>query len=361
MLASSVVLVCPFSLDRLTGTPIRVKTTLRALSTFVTVSIISSNLTDQIPGVTSYNIGQKKLFSFSLHSIAILRRLHPDIVHGVTTAAIIPLLFYKIFFSPSVKLIFEMHGWAWLELSKMHRPIIRTLFCLLDYIGLWSVQRVIAVSEAERQFLSRRTWRSHRVVTVWDPVDFGAPYASPARQENFVVGYIGNAAWWQGLHHIIGAAALLTKEKSIIFHLAGFDSSDSSQFPKLLSITYLNRVERDQVLSFLRECDVLVSPRVTEGVSNLQFPHKLSEYLAAGRPVITSSASDQPLIVHQNHCGLVVDPLSAETLAEAISSFSRLSLEERDAMGKRAHQFAERNLSLPVLAQKLMKIYSPLS
>jgi len=361
MLASSTILVCPFSLDRLTGTPIRVKTTLRALSSQMSVSIITTQYSDPAPSFTVYALGECSLFLFTKHSLMLLRTLRPSVVHGVTTASIIPLLLFKLFFSPRVVLIFEMHGWAWLELSKAKRPLVRSVFCLLDYIGLWIAQTVIAVSEAERYFLSCRTWKSQRVVTIWDPVDFAAPYISSVKREVFVVGYIGNSAWWQGLHHVIGAAAILIKEKHITFHLAGFDSSDHSQFPQLPSITYLGRVERDQVLSFLRECDVLVSPRITEGVSNLQFPHKLSEYLAAGRPVITSSASDQPLIIHQNRCGIVVNPLTAETLAEAIRSFSRFSLEERNDMGKRAHQFAEENLSLPILTEKLNRIYRTLS
>lgn len=355
------VLVCPFSLDRLTGTPIRVRTTLRALSSQMPVSVIATQYSHPIPSLTVHTLGECSLFSFTKHSLTLLRIIRPTVVHGVTTASIVPLLLFKLFFSPRVVLIFEMHGWAWLELGKVHRPIVRTLFCLLDYIGLWSVQRVIAVSDAERRFLSRRTWKSHRVVTVWDPVDFGAPYVPPTRSENLVVGYIGNAAWWQGLHHIIGAATLLAGERNITFQLAGFDSSDHSQFPQLPSITYLGRVERDQVLSFLRGCDVLVSPRVTEGVSDLQFPHKLSEYLAAGRPVIVSSASDQPLVIKQAQCGTVVDPLDAENISQAIITLAKCSYAERDVMGRRALKFADENLSLPVLTQKLMRIYSPLS
>lgn len=355
-----VVFLCPFNLDRLTGTPIRARTIISAVSQNTDVSVISQQFSAPASVIT-YNLGSCSLLMYTWRSLSSLKKIHPEVVHGITTASVPALLSYKYFCNWHVRLVFEMHGWAWFEMAELRGIFLRVIFLLCDLIGLNSADRIIVMSNTQKIFVSTKTLSPHRITVIWGPVDSIPQYLPIVLRREVRVGYAGNALWWQGLQYIIGAAAILVEEKHITFHLAGFDSSDSSQFPQLSSIVYYGRLERDQVFSFLTSCDVLISPRVTGGVSDLQFPHKLSEYLSAGRPVITSSASDQPLIVCKNSCGLVVDPLNAETLAKAISSFSRLSLEERDAMGRRAHQFAERNLSLPVLAQKLMHIYGSLS
>ncbi len=352
----NVAVVCPFSLERLTGTPIRALTTITAVASRYTVVAIAR--AGKAEGAEVRVTGPVGLFSFTRATIRHLRECKPDIVHGLTTASIVPLLIYKWVFSHRVHIVFEMHGWAWFEQKGSSAFPKRLAFTLMDYFGLWFAGAVIAVSKTEKAFLSKRTRGAERIFVVWDPIDFENDYHPPAPSPSFTVGYIGNAAWWQGLQYLIDSARLLQNDTRISFKLAGFDSTDTKKFPPLPRVAYVGRVERVDVISFLETCDVLVSPRLPEGVSDLQFPHKLSEYLAVGRPVIVSSASDQPEVVRDGKCGLVANPLSGQVIAECIQKIAALSPEERAQWGKRAYTFARENLQANVFGKKVEEVYT---
>lgn len=351
-------IVCPFSLERLTGTPIRAKTTINAVIGFGHDVLVMSRDSNPIAGAKIVTSGSVGLASFTRVSLAALRVHQPDIVHGLTTASVLPMLLYKWFLNRRVKVIFEMHGWAWFEQERSSRFLVRLALSAIDYFGLWFANAVIAVSKTEKAFLSRRTFGNARINVVWDPVDFNDPYLPAQTSSSVVVGYIGNSAWYQGLQHLIDAAKILASNERVSFRLAGFDSSDEKMFPPLSRVSYIGRVERADVVSFLQGCDMLVSPRLPEKVSNLQFPHKLSEYLVVGRPVIVSSASDQPDVVRDGKCGIVAEPLSGESIAATIRTITDLSAVEREAWGRRAYEYAHEHIHAKVFAKKLGAVYA---
>lgn len=353
-----VALICPFSLERLTGTPIRAKTTTDAVLGLGHDVLVVARESKPIAGAKIITSGSVGLASFTRISLAALRVHRPDIVHGLTTASILPMLAYKWFFNRRAKVIFEMHGWAWFEQERSSRFLVRLTLSVMDYLGLWFANAVISVSKTEKIFLSRRTFGSDRINVVWDPVDFNDAYLPPQASSSIVVGYIGNSAWYQGLPNLIEAAKILADDEGVSFRLAGFDSSDEKMFPSLSHVSYVGRVERADVVSFLQGCDILVSPRLPEKVSNLQFPHKLSEYLVVGRPVIVSSASDQPDVVRDGKCGIVAEPLNGQSIVDAIKTIAALPVSEREMWGRRAYEYAHEHIHAKVFAKKLSAVYA---
>jgi glycosyltransferase involved in cell wall biosynthesis len=194
-------------------------------------------------------------------------------------------------------------------------------------------------------------------VVIWGPSEFEPVFTDPPSTGGIVVGYIGNAVWWQGLHTLVGAAKILEDVPEISFALAGFDASNEMDFPRLPRVSYVGRVERKDIPRFLRSCDVLVSSRLNEGVANLQYPQKLSEYLGAGRPVIVSAANDQPAIVKKAKCGIVVDPMTEGSLASAIQTFAHMSRQTQLEWGMHALDFAKEHLVFDAFAKKIHALY----
>lgn len=303
-------------------------------------------------------IGAGRLWHFLSKTLSYLRRSRPDVVHGFTTVSILPALLYKIFCNHRAKIVFEMHGWTWFETAGQLTFIRRAVLLIFDYLGLWLADVIIAMSFSQQEFLQRRVPWPKLIKVLWGPVDFDVKYEAPPTREDLIVGYIGNDNFWQGLPFVLGAAQILEKtQPGLKFVLAGFDAADRKKFPRLVNVEYLGRVEREGVPGFIKSCGVMVSPRVKGGVSDLQYPHKLSEYLAAGRPVIASAVSDQPRVIKGAQCGLVVDPLSAEMLAEAIREFSQLPKGESEAMGQGAANFAKEHFVSSSFAAKLRDLY----
>ena len=66
----------------------------------------------------------------------------------------------------------------------------RLLFAIMDYMGLWFSNAVIAVSKTEKTFLAKRTAGSGRIHVVWDPVDFENMYEPAHTSAPLLVRYI---------------------------------------------------------------------------------------------------------------------------------------------------------------------------
>ncbi len=333
--------IAPFDLKRLTGTPIRASITIDAAKKLGDIYVIESR------GL--------KFFSFCKRTITALRKEKPDSIHGFTTLSIAPALLYKFFFNGRVIIIFEMHGWAWFE-TKGQNFFKRLAFLLIDILGLWFSNKIIAMSNTEKKFLSKLVYRPEKIFVLWGPVEIVPEYKSPSNK-NVVVGYLGNDSWWQGIDVLVSAAKTLSGEDAV-FKLAGFNSSDKKRFPKIDNVEYVGRVERKNVMGFLQSCNLLISPRLDTMASNLQFPHKLSEYMAAGRPVVVSSVSDQKEIVMSAECGFTLNKIDAASIVKAIKRFTTLSEGDEKKLGENAAKFAKENFLVDSFKEKLKMVYS---
>jgi glycosyltransferase involved in cell wall biosynthesis len=290
---------------------------------------------------------------------AALRELEahaPSVIHAITTQSIVPALLYRRR-HPAARVVFEMHGLTCLEHDGL-RVRRRLTLGLLDALGAHRADAIVAMSFTQRELLRR--WlrvRQAKVHVLWGPVDLTLfRYEEPPPTPPFVVGYAGNDAFWQGTDTILAAARLLDGVPGIRFHLLGFPADlDRPDVPPNVSL--LGVVPRDGVPGALARCHVLVSPRARLVVSNSQYPFKLSAYLAAGRPIVVTAVSDQPRVITEAGCGVVVPPDDPPALAAALRQLVALSEAERLALGRRARAFAERRLSPEALADALVPIY----
>ena len=85
-------------------------------------------------------------------------------------------------------------------------------------------------------------------------------------------------------------------------------------------------------------------------------PNKLFEYMAAGIPVIASHFPLWREIVEGNECGLTVDPLDPQAIADAICYLIEHPDEARE-MGRRGREAVERMYNWETEAKKLLAVY----
>ena len=102
---------------------------------------------------------------------------------------------------------------------------------------------------------------------------------------------------------------------------------------KLPNVTLVDRVEDDQLETFLSAADVWIIP-YRKNVAGVSVPSRFYNLLAIGRPVILVSEPDAEaaLTVTEHDVGWVVEPGSADELAKTVSR----------AAGARDPQRAER-------------------
>jgi glycosyltransferase involved in cell wall biosynthesis len=86
------------------------------------------------------------------------------------------------------------------------------------------------------------------------------------------------------------------------------------------------------------------------------YPTKLFEYMALGIPVITSNFPLYRTIIEEERCGICVDPLRVEDIAQAILYLIRNPIDARN-MGESGKHAVEKKYNWNIEKEKLIMFY----
>ncbi len=247
-------------------------------------------------------------------------------------------------------------------LSKVRRE---ELFCLMN------ADRVITGSPTTRSFIHSLGVDQESVRVVRAPVDLGAyvpealgsPDGNPLR-----LIYLGSQVAWQGLTGLLRGLALAVREVDVRLTLVGARHPDLHPHLEGLiaelglgsHVEFQPPVGHDDVARVLALADVGVLPlddvdrnRVQGGALS-----KVSEYLAAGRPVL---AADLPVAreLVPATAGVFHPPGDARALADQLIELAR-DVPRRISLGKQARAYAEQWLDAGLIRGQLLDIYEGL-
>ncbi|MEN9217458.1 MAG: glycosyltransferase [Gloeomargarita sp. DG_2_bins_126] len=363
-----VALICPFHLDRLSGTPVRAKLTAQSLKPHCQLLVCATGgqgaqvkVINDVWQPRRQRQPRFRLDRFTLGALRILQQFQPDVIHLITPTGIGSALLYKIQ-HPSVKIITEIHGFTRYEMTG-GSWLARTTFHWLDVLSLYFAHHIIAMSYSQKELITQLFGQNlaRKISVIWGPVDLNAIQSMPlSGSDKFIIGYLGNGSFWQGIDLILHAVQELRHHPQIRFILGGIRPDlYQIQLPQPLpdNLTVIPTVPVGEESVFLSQCHVLISSRIDGAVTQSQYPYKLSYYLAAGRPIIASDVSDQRRIIEQAQCGLLFNPQQPHTLTEQILNLLHMNYEQRQIMGTNSRHFAEKYLSLENLGITLLDIY----
>ncbi len=183
----------------------------------------------------------------------------------------------------------------------------------------------------------------------------------PYKKRPLLISYVGVISEIRGISEMIRAVGMIPQHFQVRLKLAGsfYPSSledDVKQLPGWERVDFLDWQSRTQVSELLGQTRIgLVLFHPVPNHIEAQ-PSKLFEYMSAGIPVIIS---DFPLwreIVEGAGCGLLVDPLDPQAIAEAIQWL----LEHPDEavnMGENGQKAVREKYSWDIEAKKLADIY----
>ena len=223
--------------------------------------------------------------------------------------------------------------------AKAMRALNAPMFRALDAV-------VIIGRDTEKLLLRYRgmTRDKIRFIPNWATLARGVRAVDPdnpyrrSLSARFVVGLSGNLGFTHDPVIVFEAVRLLRDDEDIHFLLSGwgvgFDQLKAMQAEaKLSNVTLVDRVEDDQLETFLSSADVWIIP-YRRNVAGVSVPSRFYNLLAIGRPVILVSEPDAEaaLTVIEHDVGWVVEPGNADALAKTVSR----------AAGARDPQRAER-------------------
>ncbi|MBL7118560.1 glycosyltransferase [Candidatus Bathyarchaeota archaeon] len=202
-------------------------------------------------------------------------------------------------------------------------------------LSLWRASKVLAYPMV-RQELSERGVPEDRLVEFFPTVNTDIFKPDPklrclvrdrfGLEDVQVVGYVGIFAAWHGIPELLEAARLILKQiPTVKFLLVGpYHDYWSRQVQDIAdSFIFVGPVPHETVPGYINASDVMVAPfnpAESDLTKNREFPFipfKLVEYLACGKPAVSTSVGWIPKMVN-GISGVLVGPGDPEALAKAV-------------------------------------------
>ncbi|ENM3835789.1 glycosyltransferase family 4 protein [Vibrio cholerae] len=178
-------------------------------------------------------------------------------------------------------------------------------------------------------------------------------------QKKAQVGYVGGLGRIRGIHEMVQAMALV--ESDVRFAMGGSFSEASFELAvkaeagwgKTDHLGWLDRTGVKQVLNDSVAGLVTLHP-VINYLDSL--PVKMFEYMATGLPVIASNFPLWKEIIEGNQCGLCVNSLAPQAIAQAIDYLVTHPV-EAEQMGRNGQKAVQEKYNWGIEEQKLLNFY----
>lgn len=181
--------------------------------------------------------------------------------------------------------------------------------------------------------------------------------------DDIVIAFVGNLAPWQGVENLIKVAPTLLKEFNHLKFLIIGDGILKERFREEVNrlgvpdhFIFTGMVDYEQIPKYINIADicVLLKRRLRSGYS----PIKLYEYMACGKPILSSRVEGLEFIETEG-IGILTEPENLVSIEEAFSDLLREPGKRID-MGRRGLQLVHEKFDWESRAKKIEKILEEL-
>ena len=244
-------------------------------------------------------------------------------------------------------------------------PIIWWLRSLNAYL-VGRASLIISLLKGAEDYFSQNGLPPRKVIWIPNGVDLelaGSPQRLRDSPERLVVVYAGNLGFSNVLDSLFECAWILAERghaDRFIFRFLGAGTEKKRLVEKasrleLGNVVFDDPVPKTRVFQELAKADVLVvTLRKTQLYRYGMSLSKVFDYLAAGKPIVFGGDALENS-VRLAGAGIVVPPEDPTALAEALLTIRGLPVSEREEMGRRGREYAERHCSYAQRADELEK------
>jgi glycosyltransferase involved in cell wall biosynthesis len=312
------------------------------------------------------------VFSVLAFFAGLVRRERPDIVIGVSVHPLAALTGYFLARIKRARFFFEVTD-LWpqtlIDFGRL-RPdgrAARAMRALERYL-FRKAERIVMLWRHTDAYVESQGVSAAKILWVPHGVEMGryeelTPYeGAPARP--FRIMFLGGFVAANSIESILDAADVLQKRgrQDIKFLMVGAGQErealiERARSMKLTNMEFRQSVPKREVGRTMGEADAFIYglrdlPLYRFGISL----NKLTDYLAAGRPIVFFGRSTYDP-VHDAQAGVSVPPGDPEVLADAIERLVALTPGERMEMGERGRRYLLEHHNIPGLASRLLEIF----
>lgn len=179
------------------------------------------------------------------------------------------------------------------------------------------------------------------------------PFLDLVPSDKVIVGYAGSMGITNALEPFIEAIELMKDNQRIHFVLVGsgdLRASYEEQLKDCSNVTFLQRIQQNEVKFFLQACDVLyLSTKDSKVWDYGQSMNKVVEYMLSAKPII-ASYTGYPSMINEAGCGKFINSTSAKDIIDTILHYAKMNYEERANIGNRGRKWIFENRTYKKLA-----------
>lgn len=311
------------------------------------------------------------IYAFAIGVFVLIKR-KPDIIYKRQSSLGEDILIARIARCPVVT---EINGSISDEHGSSKTLIAKMINNILIYISKQSVlnsDHLVVVTTNLKNIIHNELNISEKNITII-PNGANVKLFSPAQKKvsceivnlscdfNYIC-FIGNLASYQGIENLILAAPLILRtHPDTRFLIIGDGAMKNEWMQKAHDVgvydkfIFTGSVPIEQVPLYINASDICVAPfRIARNSKIGLSPLKIYEYLACGKPVVSSRIPNLEFIEEQ-HAGILVEPEKPEELAKAMIKL----LEDnglREEMGKNGRDIVIKYYSWEANARKVAEV-----
>jgi glycosyltransferase involved in cell wall biosynthesis len=286
-----------------------------------------------------------------------LHNVDTMILHGTHTPFMIFAIVVKLLRNMNIFIILtDQHG-AYVPGETWYERFLRKLDTKLMAMLLKQFDGYICLSNL---FVGKFSLKKPILVVpgiVSSDVDLMHSAGHSVRNDSvkFKVAFVGGVNRLNGIDMLLEAFSLLRDSR---FSLVIYGDGELREATMVAArndvrIVYGGRISDDELISELYSASVLINPKpVDEEYAKTSFPSKLLEYLAIGRPVLTTRVVSIPPELAD--CFLYIDVVTPAGIALALRKAFQLPDRHREELAVRARQLVRKLYSEAVIGGKII-------
>ncbi len=245
-------------------------------------------------------------------------------------------------------------------------------------IGIWAVGRLVAyiykrcdlILAQSRSFIpqirkyaplaSRVLYFPNWSAPAVDVVDVSPAVEVPVRPGSFDVMFAGNIGEAQDFPAILAAAERLKVQQPRIRWLIVGDGRMACWVAEEVKrrrleeqVLLLGRFPSERMPSFFKHADALLVSLKDEPIFSMTIPSKLQTYLAAGIPVLAMLNGEGAAVISESGSGFTSQAGDHEALASAVLKLFGMTVQERQAIGRKGLLVSESEFDRHKLINRL--------
>jgi glycosyltransferase involved in cell wall biosynthesis len=190
---------------------------------------------------------------------------------------------------------------------------------------------------------------------IYDNVEDVEEFSKYHNEDKITIGYAGSIGLTNALETFIDTIKLLNDNADINFLIVGsgdLKQEYEEQLNGYNNVTFLPRINQDQVKSFLSICDILyLSTKDSKVWSFGQSMNKVVEYMLAGKPII-ATYTGYPSMINDAECGTFVTSNNPEDLKKTILLYANMTKDERKKIGENGRKWIYEHRTYKRLAKE---------